>query len=93
VIDRCTINGNKNVGVLVVDASDTTIRRSTLSDNGQHGIALQGHTDGVLISNNVIRDNARHTLAGLMGSSTWKSQIRIGDDARSVRLEPDNVGR
>ena len=93
VIDRCTIKDNKNAGVLVVDASDTTIRGSTLSNNGQHGIALQGHTDGVLISKNVIHDNARHTLAGLMGGSTWKSQIRIGDDARSVKLEPDNVGR
>ena len=92
VIDRCTITGNKNVGVLVVDAANTTIRRSTLSDNGQHGIALQGHTEGVLISSNVIRGNARHTLGGFLGGSTWKSQIRIGDDARSIKLDPDNVG-
>jgi polygalacturonase len=93
VIDRCTITDNKNVGVLVVDAADTAIRRSTLSGNGQHGISLQGHAENVVISHNVIRDNARYTLAGLMGASTWKSQIRIGDDARSVRLEPDNTDR
>jgi parallel beta-helix repeat protein len=92
VIDRCTITGNKNVGVLVVDAADTTIRRSTLSSNGQHGIALQGHTEGVRISGNVIRGNARRTLGGLLGGSTWKSQIRVGDDARAIRLDPDNVG-
>ena len=93
MIDRCTISDNKNVGVLVVGATDTTIRRSTLSGNGQHGISLQGNAENVLISGNVIRDNARHTLAGLFGSPTWQSQIRIGDDARSVRLQPDNVGR
>lgn len=92
VIDRCTITDNKNVGVLVVDAADTTIRRSTLAGNGQHGIALQGHADGVLISNNVIHGNARRTLGGLIGGSTWKSQIRIGDDTRAVRLAPDNIG-
>jgi parallel beta-helix repeat protein len=91
VIDRCTITDNKNVGVLVVDAANTTIRRSTLSGNGQHGISLQGHADGVLVSNNVIRDNARRTLGGLFGGS-WKSQISIGDDARSVKLQPDNIG-
>lgn len=91
VIDRCTITGNKNAGVLVVDAVNTTIRRSTLSGNGQHAIAAQGHADGVLISHNVIRDNARHSLGGLLGGS-WQSQIRIGDDARSVSMQPDNVG-
>ncbi len=92
IIDRCTISDNKNVGVLVVDAADTTIRRSTLSGNAQHGISLQGHSDGVLISNNVIRDNAHRTLGGLLGGGSWQSQIRIGDDARSVKLQPDNVG-
>ena len=91
-ISDCTIEDNRNAGILAVGATDLKIRDNRIRDNTQVGIALRKGTQQVAISKNVFERNApgRPRASRDGRDPRWARHLEVTPDSGAVEIAPDN---
>lgn len=92
VIRDCTLEENRNTGILAVGATDLKIANNRIRNNRNVGIALRKKTNGVSISGNVLEDNApgRPRASRNGRDPRWARHLEVAPDVVAVRVADDN---
>ena len=91
-IRDCTIEDNRNSGILTVGAHDIDIERNRIRGNGKVGIVLRQKSGDVSIAGNTFARNApgRARSAPRGRDPRWARHLETAADTGAVRIAPDN---
>ena len=90
-IRDCTIEDNRNAGILAVGASDVAIERNRIRGNGKQGLVIRDKTARVTVTGNTFARNAGGKPVLSFGANARMApHIKIEDGVGPVRIAPDN---
>lgn len=91
-IRDCTLEENRNTGILAVGAQDLLIRNNRIRGNRNVGIALRKKSANVTIAGNVLEDNApgRPRASRNGRDPRWARHLEVAPDVVAVRVADDN---
>ena len=92
IVRDCTIEGNRNAGILAFGATDVAIEGNRIRGNQQPGIVLRSGSGRVRIADNTFADNApgRPKLASGGREARWARHLKVEPGVGAVNVAPGN---